>query len=78
MLDPSTGECKPMMIYAYLKQVHEVNEPECRLLAKAYLKCGMDSSKCGMDISRSVPLPAIYGTYSAGGGEEEKPKSRGK
>lgn len=38
------GECKPVMAeyLACLKRVRGMNDPECRLLAKKYLKCRMD------------------------------------
>lgn len=38
------GECKPVMqeYLQCLKKVRGTNDPECRLLAKAYLQCRMD------------------------------------
>lgn len=38
------GECKPVMqsYLACLKKQRGTNDPECRLLAKAYLQCRMD------------------------------------
>ena len=70
--DPTKGECKPTMIeyLACLKRVRGVNDPECRLLAKAYLKCRMD---------RSVALPYLYvplGVEEKGKGKIKEEKDR--
>ena len=46
MAEPSLiiGECKPVIAdyLACLKKVRGTNDPACRQLAKAYLKCRMD------------------------------------
>src|SRR5690606_5521190 len=48
---PSLGECKPVMVdyLACLKRVRGNNDAECRLLAKAYLKCRMDKQLMAVD-----------------------------
>lgn len=50
---------------ACLKRARGVNDPECRLLAKAYLKCRMD---------RSAPLPYLYIPLDVSAEKGEKTK----
>ncbi|PUU76713.1 hypothetical protein B9Z19DRAFT_1087746 [Tuber borchii] len=50
------GECKPVMqdYLACLKKVRGTNAHECRLLAKAYLKCRMDHNLMAQDEFRNL------------------------
>ena len=59
--DTSTGECRPTMIeyLACLKRARGMNDPECRLLAKAYLKCRMDRSVDLSPLSIYIPLGVL-------------------
>ncbi|PWW76048.1 hypothetical protein C7212DRAFT_295718 [Tuber magnatum] len=50
------GECKPVMqdYLACLKKVRGTNAHECRILAKAYLKCRMDRNLMAPDEFRNL------------------------
>ncbi|KAF8474788.1 hypothetical protein BDZ91DRAFT_690486 [Kalaharituber pfeilii] len=50
------GECKPVMMeyLACLKRVKGVNEHECRMLAKKYLRCRMERSLMAPDEMKNL------------------------
>ncbi|RPA99313.1 cytochrome c oxidase assembly protein COX19 [Choiromyces venosus 120613-1] len=50
------GECKPVMqdYLACLKKAKGTNADECRILAKAYLKCRMDHNLMAQDEFRNL------------------------
>ncbi|KAK6335558.1 Cytochrome c oxidase assembly protein cox19 [Orbilia brochopaga] len=53
------GECQPVMkdYLACLKKVRGNNDPECRMLAKAYLKCRMDHDLMAKDSFKNLGFP---------------------
>ncbi|EWC48403.1 cytochrome c oxidase assembly protein COX19 [Drechslerella stenobrocha 248] len=68
------GECQPVMkdYLACLKKVRGNNDPECRTLAKAYLKCRMDHNLMARDSFKNLGFHDGNGNGNAAPPSEKK------
>ncbi|KAK0730544.1 cytochrome c oxidase assembly protein COX19 [Lasiosphaeris hirsuta] len=71
------GECKDVMMtyLACIKKVKGVNEDECRMLAKNYLRCRMDRNLMAKDDLKNLGFAeGPKGGQSLGASEEKGAK----